>query len=159
MYFDERRSGKGRKRRKWSEKVRDSLADYVRLFSLRTWLHHVLWQTTMRALEPDDDRRQPCVAMTLCLQTWLHHILWQTTMRALEPDDDRRRPCVAMTLCLQTWFHHVLWQTTMQACQVTLIGSVTHTIHCLHTLTLVSGGFVTYHTHSARAWQKFALWW
>ena len=36
-----------------------------------------------------------------------------------------------------------------QACQVTLIGSVTHSFHCLHTLTLVSEAFVTYHTHSA----------
>ena len=40
VYFDERRGGRGRKGMKWSEKVRDGLADYVRLFCLRTWLHH-----------------------------------------------------------------------------------------------------------------------
>ena len=39
----------------------------------------------------------------------------------------------------------------LQACQVTLIGSVTHSFHCLHTLTLLRSAFVTYHTHSARA--------
>ena len=46
----------------------------------------------------------------------------------------------------------------MQACQVTLIGSVTHSFHCLHTLTLVRGAFVTYHTHSAKAYIAFFLW-
>ena len=45
----------------------------------------------------------------------------------------------------------------IQACKVTLIGSVTHSFHCLHTLTLLRGAFVTYHTHSARAEQKFSL--